>query len=84
MFYVYVTQNKDGEIYIGSTNNLERRISEHNSGASLSTKGSHWGLVYYEAYKSEEDARNREHQLKYHGQAKRWLKERIRNSLKQS
>lgn len=84
MFYVYIIENENKDLYIGSTNNLKRRISEHNSGASLSTKNFQWKLVYYEAYKSEKDARNREHQLKHHGQAKRWLKERIRNSLKQS
>ena len=84
MFYVYIIENENKDLYIGSTNNLERRISEHNSGVSLSTKNSQWEPVYYEAYKSEKDARNREHQLKHHGQAKRWLKERIRNSLKQS
>lgn len=35
----------------------------------------------FEAYLAETDARNREHQLKYHGQAKARLKKRISASL---
>ncbi len=38
-------------------------------------------LIYYEAYRAEEDARAREEQLKNSGQGRRWLKERIANSI---
>ncbi|RJQ29880.1 GIY-YIG nuclease family protein [Candidatus Parcubacteria bacterium] len=39
MFYVYILKSrKDGNLYIGKTNNLERRIKEHNSGQVSSTK----------------------------------------------
>ncbi|MEA2112683.1 MAG: GIY-YIG nuclease family protein [Patescibacteria group bacterium] len=32
MFYTYILDNKtDIELYIGSTNNLKRRLKEHNS-----------------------------------------------------
>ncbi len=81
MFYVYVIQNEQAELYIGSTSDLRRRISEHNAGKSRSTKNAKWTLVYYEAFRAEKDARNREYKLKYHGQAKRRLKDRLRNSL---
>lgn len=81
MFYVYVIQNENAELYIGSTNDLKRRISEHNAGKSFATRNATWALVYYEAFRSERDARDREYKLKYHGQAKRHLKDRIRNSL---
>ena len=81
MYYVYVLQNKTRELYIGATNDLRRRLSEHNAGRSHSTKGKKWSVVYYEAYKSEKDARRREGKLKLHGRAKRWLKERIQDSL---
>ena len=56
-------------------------MQEHNSGKVKSTKGYFWRLVYYEAYFSEKDAREREKQLKYHGQALAQLKRRIRHSL---
>jgi len=69
MYYVYFIQNEIDKIYYGSTNDLKRRISEHNIGLSYSTKGHLWRLVYYEAYSAEYDARQREKQLKYHGQA---------------
>ena len=39
MFFVYILKSeKDGGLYIGRTNNLERRIREHNSGKVPSTK----------------------------------------------
>ena len=84
MYYVYFLQNAKGEIYFGSTNNLKRRLQEHNSGHSPHTKGSLWRLPYYEAYSNESDARNREIQLKNHGNALAHLKRRISNSLRQN
>jgi predicted GIY-YIG superfamily endonuclease len=82
MHYFYVLQSGD-ELYFGSTNDLRRRIFDHNHNRSFSTKHHQWKLVYYEAYADEHDARRREQQMKYHGQAKRWLKGRIKNSLRQ-
>lgn len=84
MYYVYLIKNNLGKIYYGSTNDLRRRFKEHNRGKSLSTKGHTWKLVYYEAYFSETDARTREHQLKFHGQAFAQLRRRIHNSLNES
>lgn len=83
MFYVYVIKSKiREEIYTGSTNDLKRRIEEHNSGKELSIKRyKPWKLIYYEAYSSEVDARNREKKLKYHGNAMKELKKRIQQSL---
>jgi len=76
MHYVYML--KDGitkELYYGYTNNLDRRITEHN-------KKQKKELIYYEAYKSEFDARNRERRLKQHAQALTALKSRLEESLK--
>lgn len=81
MYYVYVLQNATRELYYGSTNDLKRRLSEHRRGGTFSTEGKDWNLVYYEAYRAESDARRRESQIKQHGHAKRWLKERIYDSL---
>ncbi|MDP2923203.1 MAG: GIY-YIG nuclease family protein, partial [Candidatus Omnitrophota bacterium] len=54
MYYIYMLKNETtNELYYGYTNNLERRIAEHN-------KKQKWELIYYEAYKSELDARDRE------------------------
>lgn len=83
MFYVYVLKSfKDSELYIGSTNSLKRRFEEHQKGLSFSTQFRRpFELVYYEAYKSEKDARLREQALKLRGNARRFLKERIEGSL---
>jgi putative endonuclease len=81
MHYVYVIRNELSKIYIGRTSDLKKRIIAHNQGQNISTRGHQWELVYYEAYKSIEDAIARENQLKKHGQAKRWLKHRIAKSL---
>ena len=81
MYYVYVIIATDKQLYIGYTKDLKRRLAEHNAGQSKFTKGKKWTLVYYEAYKSERDARDRESKLKQRGQAVRFLKERIKNSI---
>jgi len=84
MFYVYVLKSlKDEELYIGSTKDLKRRLKEHQNGESFSTKFRRpFELIYYEAYKNEKDAREREQSLKLRGNARRFLKERIKRSLK--
>ena len=84
MVYVYVLKSfQDDELYIGSSTDLKRRLSEHQTGKSFSTKFRvTFELVYYEAYKNEKDAREREQALKLRGHARRFLKERIKRSLK--
>jgi putative endonuclease len=79
MYYVYLLVNPTGRTYLGYTSDLKRRLAEHNSGIGQSNK---WGLCYYEAYRSESDARRREKALKQSSQARRWLKERTRESRK--
>jgi putative endonuclease len=66
MFYVYILHSESKErIYIGKTNDLKRRIKEHNAGQNVSTKGHRpWTLIFYEAYINEDDARRRERYLK--------------------
>ncbi len=83
MYYVYVLKSKkDNNFYIGSTNDLERRISEHNSGLVFSTKSRvPFKIVYYEAYESEKDARIREKNLKLRSRAYAQLKKRIKESM---
>jgi len=38
MWYVYFLQLNNGDIYVGSTNDLKRRLSSHQAGQVLSTK----------------------------------------------
>lgn len=83
MYYVYLLRsNKSGELYIGYTNNLKKRLIKHNTNKNFSTKNKgHWVVVYCEMYKSKKDAQTRERRLKYYGQALNELKKRIENSL---
>ncbi len=83
MFYLYLLKSKrDGELYIGSTNDLRKRFLEHNSGKVFSTKlRKPFELLYYEAYKNEKDARYREHNLKLRSRALEQLKRRLVESL---
>ena len=84
MFYVYVLKStKDNNLYTGYTNDLKRRLVEHNSGKNISTKSRiPFELIYYEAYKSREDATQREKMLKEYGKSLGGLKRRISKSLK--
>ena len=75
MYYIYLLENpQTQETYIGYTEDLKRRINEHAWRKSE--------LVYYEGYKSEKDARDRERMLKQRGNSVRSLKNRLKNSLK--
>lgn len=84
MYYVYILKSlKDEKLYIGSTNDLKRRLSEHNSGLNRSTKARRpFEIRYYEACSNEYDARKREYALKKDGKALGQLKKRISESLK--
>jgi putative endonuclease len=83
MFYVYIIKSKkDNEFYTGSTNDLKRRMKDHNNGLVFSTKSRiPFELVYYEAYKSESDARHREKNLKLRSRAFAQLRKRIKESI---
>ncbi|MBU6415116.1 GIY-YIG nuclease family protein [Patescibacteria group bacterium] len=82
MEYVYVLQSEqDKKFYVGLTNNLRKRFSEHNAGLVFSTrKRVPLTLVYYEACVHRSDARKREVYLKT-AWGKRYIKNRLRNYL---
>ena len=79
-YYTYITANKyRGTIYIGITNNLERRMSEHKNGIiqGFTKQYNVNQLVYYDIFKNPMDAIEREKQLKrWHRQWKINLIER--------
>jgi putative endonuclease len=62
MYYVYVLQSlKDGKLYTGYTDDLVRRLKEHNGGYSKSTKSRRpFKLVYSEKYQTAKQAAKRE------------------------
>ena len=66
-YYVYILTNKSDKVmYVGVTNNLERRLYEHkNELVDGFTKKYHvHKLVYYESYKDVRDAIIREKRIK--------------------
>lgn len=79
MFYNYVIQSlKDGQLYIGFTDDLKKRLKEHNQGLNLSTKRyKPWKMVYYEACIDKDDAIRREGYLKT-TQGNRLIKRRLK------
>jgi len=66
MWYVYVLKSLvNNRFYTGSTNDLVRRLEEHNRGKSKYTKLTRpFALVYKEKYFSQIEARRRERFLK--------------------
>lgn len=81
-YYIYVLQSlKDYNWYTGYTNDLSRRIKEHNEGKNISTKHRRpFKLIYFEGCLNEEDAKAREKYLKS-GMGKRYLKNRLKRYL---
>lgn len=80
MFYTYVLlSNKDDKFYIGFTNDLRKRVEDHQKGKVDSTKGRRpFVLVYYEACLNEKDAIKREKYFKT-GFGRRFLNNRLEN-----
>jgi len=65
-FYVYVLlSSRDSKFYIGFTNNLRRRLREHQRGKNISTAMRRpLRLIYFEGHLTAEAARKRERYFK--------------------
>ena len=66
MNYTYIVKCKDGTLYTGWTNNLEKRIKDHNDGkgAKYTKARLPVELVYYETFETKEEAMSREYGIK--------------------
>ncbi len=82
MFYVYLLlSHKDNKFYIGFTENISRRVEDHNSGKVASTKHRKpFTLIYYEAYLDKRDAEGREKFLKS-GLGRKFLEKQLKHFL---
>ena len=80
MYYVYVLYSlKFSRTYTGLTNNIERRIKEHNNKQSRSTKAyAPWELILEEEFEWRVLARKREKYLKS-GNGREFIKTIINN-----
>ena len=80
-FYVYITTNPtQTALYIGVTNDLRRRLSEHMLGGVQSTKNRRpLYLLYYEACRSKNLSEKREKYFKT-GFGREFLRNRLNDS----
>lgn len=74
-FFVYILRTSSNTLYIGQTNNLEKRIKEHKNKSSKSARYiryfSSFELVYHEKYPTRSEAMQGEFQLKRWSRAKK-------------
>ena len=66
MFTLYILYSKSIDIYyVGYTNNIDRRLSEHNrKKGKFTDKGIPWELVYSENFENKKQAMEREKLIK--------------------
>ena len=67
MYFVYILESYDNSLYVGCTNNLDKRLKQHND----SKWGAHYTkirrpvkLLYSESYPNLREARQRETEIK--------------------
>ncbi len=67
MNYTYILECKDGTFYTGWTNNLEKRLKNHNGGkgAKYTKTRLPVSLIYHEGFQTKEDAMRREYAIKH-------------------
>lgn len=74
-YIVYILRTSSNTLYIGQTNNLEKRLREHKNKFSKSAKYvryySGFKLAYSEEYQTRKEAMQRENQLKRWSKAKK-------------
>lgn len=65
--YIYILRCKDNSLYTGWTNNLKKRIEEHQKGKGAKYTKAHLPveLVYYETFPTKEEAMKREYAIKH-------------------
>ena len=73
MNYTYIVRCADGTLYTGWTNDLEKRMSAHNSGegAKYTRSRRPVELVYFETHETKEEAMSREWHIKRMPKAKK-------------
>ena len=79
--YVYVLgcrSNGRALTYVGWTNDIERRLAQHNAGkGARSTRGRSWQLLHSESFATKAEAMSREWHLKRERVFRKTLAERI-------
>ena len=83
-YFVYILlSNKDNKLYVGCTNNVTRRIKDHNYGKVSATKNRRpLVVIYTEEFSSKGEAFDRERYFKSLWSAR--LKKKILEEFKQN
>ncbi len=83
MYYVYVLYSqKLRKRYVGSTEDLRKRIKTHNNGkVHFTSRGVPWKIIYYEVFLNKKDAITEERFLKS-GQGRERLKFLLGHTMK--
>lgn len=80
MFWVYILQNSQNHFYIGHTNDLEVRLTNHNrtdqTVGKFTRKNGPWQLIWSEEHESRASAMAREKQIKAM-KSSRWIRETV-------
>ena len=66
MNYTYILECSDGSLYCGWTNDVHKRVDDHNAGkgAKYTKPRLPVKLAYYEAFETKEEACKREYEIK--------------------
>jgi putative endonuclease len=77
---VYVLESEARRFYVGQTDDLNRRIAQHNgtgpANGKYTLKNGPWRLVWHEAHPTRASAMTREGQIKRMKSA-RWIREQL-------
>lgn len=75
MNYTYILKCRDGSLYTGWTNDIEKRLKAHNEGCGAKYTKSRRPveLVYYEEFDTKEEAMRREYRIKHLSRKKKEL-----------
>lgn len=74
--YILINEARN-KTYVGHTNDLERRLRDHNTGKTVFSKRyAPWSIIYQEQFEALTDSLNREKYLKSVS-GRRWIKNNI-------
>lgn len=56
-YFVYILENNKNDQYVGHSDNLNRRLKQHNTGyVSATTDGKPWHIVWFCAFRNKKEA----------------------------
>lgn len=72
-FYLYILRCRDDSFYVGHTDDLERRMAEHETGAcgGYTARRRPVALVFVDEFQTRDEAKERERQVKGWSRAKK-------------